>query len=874
MMNSGAQAKRELTRAEAGARAGLLGDPRYHVALDLTSGDESFGVTATVRFRCARPGSDTWIDFSAGEIERLELNGRPLDRQAFDGERIALTGLVAENTLVIAGRCPYSRNGIGLHRFRDPADGETYLYSDFEPREAHRVYPCFDQPDLKGTLTLDVTAPQGWEVIANAAPRLRPAPGAAGVWSFPTTPVMPTYVTAVIAGPYHAVRTRHGEIDLGIHCRRSIAADLDQDEIFTITRQGFDFFTALFARPYVFGKKYDQIFVPEFNSGAMENAGCVTFNESMIFRAKVTEADREDRALVILHELAHMWFGNLVTMRWWDDLWLNESFATYMGQLALARATRFQNGWTSFARSEKPWATTQDQLPTTHPIVADVPDTTAARTQFDGISYAKGASALKQLVAWVGEEAFTAGIRRYFTAHAYGNADLAAFLDALAAASGRDLHRWSRDWLEQAGVNTMAASYALADSASTHSTGADIRPGGDRPRIGRFTVEQSASSEQPTLRPHRIAIGIYDHAPGELRLRRRFEADVEGAETRIPDLEGEPEPDLILLNDQDLTYAKIRFDRRSRATIESSLATLGDPLARVLIWNAVWDEVRDAVTPASRYVDLVLGSIHGESDPGVMRSLFGNLGTAITYYRTPEDRATERQRVATAALAALEAAAPASDVQLIWAKAFVSTARLPEHLRRLRDWLQGANLVPGLAVDRELRWQITVALAALGALDEDEIGAELARERSDWSQRQAAGALAARPTPAAKAAAWTAIAETPETPLATMRAHMAGFMRSDQEAVIAPYVERYFAALRPLWASRDPELVIAFAGSMYPGILVQPELLALTSAELSKGDLAPPIRRRLLEQQDQVARALRAQAADRKGKEAAPCSAR
>jgi aminopeptidase N len=427
------------------------------------------------------------------------------------------------------------------------------------------------------------------------------------------------------------------------------------------------------------------------------------------------------------------------------------------------------------------------------------------------------------------------------------------------------LKRWSRDWLEQAGVNTMAARYALADGAAA---------GRGRPPIARFTVEQSAAAEQPTLRPHRIAIGLYDRAPGELRLRRRFETDVEGAETRIPDLEGESEPDLILLNDQDLTYAKIRLDPRSRDTIEDALATLPDPLARVLIWNAVWDEVRDAVTPASRYVDLVLGGIHGESDPGVMRSLLGNLAAAIALYRVPEARAADRQRVASAALGVLEKAAPGSDEQLIWAKAFVSAARIPEHVGRLRDWLGGAHLVPGLAVDRELRWQIIIALAGLGHLEEDVIAAELAREASDWAQRQAAAARAARPTAAAKAAAWTAIAETPATPLATMRALMSGFMRLDQEAVITPYVERYFAALRPLWAARDPELVIAFAGAMYPSVLIQPEILDRTAAELAKGELAPPIRRRLLEQQDQVARALRAQAADRKEKEAAPCSVR
>jgi aminopeptidase N len=842
----GEAANRGLTRAQAQARAALIVRPAYTVELDLTAGEESFLSTTVIRFGCRQPGAETTIDLIAEEVLAAELNGAPLGRGAFDGHGLRLSSLRDGNELRIRARGAYSRNGIGLHRFRDPVDGEVYLYTDFEPREAHRVYPCFDQPDLKGTLALTVVAPAGNEVIANTVPESRPAAGEAGRWVFGETAILPTYVTAVAVGPYHAVRARHGKIDLGVLCRRSLAPHLDAEEILEITRQGFDFFTALFDYPYAF-TKYDQIFVPEFNSGAMENVGCVTFNESMIFRAKVTDSDREERALVILHELAHMWFGNLVTMRWWDDLWLNESFATYMGQLALGRATRFQNAWTSFARTEKPWASAQDQLPTTHPIVADVPDTEAARTQFDGISYAKGAAVLKQLVAWVGEEAFTAGIRRYFRAHEFANADLAAFLEALAAASGRPLATWSKEWLERAGINTLEAKVA---------TGAEGR-------MDHFTVVQSAPEAWPTLRPHRIGIGLYDVQGGRLGRRELVAADIEGAETRLSRLDGARRPDLILLNDDDLSYTKIRLDDGTRRTMIESLATLDNPLARVLLWNAAWDEVRDGEGSARHFLRLVLRNIHTEEDAGALRSLLGQAQVAVTFYVAPDHRARTRLELARAAMTALDQSVPGSDRQLVWAQTFARTARAPEHVDRLRAWFLGKELPAGLTFDRDLRWIVVVALSTLGLLEEKEIERELAHERNDWSVRRAATARAARPVAEAKAIAWEEIAEDPATPLATARALQRGFMRADQDMLLEPYIERYFGMLGRIWQEREAEVALAFAGGMYPAVLVSEALVARTNRELASGTLAPPIRRRLLEHRDQVERALRARASDR-----------
>jgi aminopeptidase N len=835
-----------LTRDEARARAALVTSPAYTIALDLDRGDETFGCEATVRFRAAVPGASTFIDFTAAEVRSATLNGRPLAPDAVRRGRFLLADLAAENTLHVVARCAYSHTGSGMHHFRDPADGLVYCYTDFEPREAHRVYPCFDQPDIKGTFEFAVKARPGWRVIANAVATAVPPAGAGGVHRFARTRVLPTYVTAVCAGPYHGVAARHRAIDLGVHCRQSLARHLDADEICEITRQGFDFFTELFAYPYAFGK-YDQVFVPEYNSGAMENAGCITFHESMIFRSKVTAAAREDRALTILHELAHMWFGDLVTMRWWDDLWLNESFATYMGQLALVRATRFTNAWVTFAKTLKPWAYRQDQLPTTHPIVADVPDTESARSNFDGISYAKGASVLKQLVAWVGEEAFRDGVRAYFRRYEFGNAELVDFLAALAAASGRDLDAWARTWLAVPGVNTLRGALELA-------------PGDDE--IAALAIEQTAPAEWPTLRPHRIGIGLYDRAGGVFARRRRLLVDIDGPRTPVPALAGEQAPDLLLVNDDDLTFAKIRLDERSRRTVRAHLAALDDPLARTLCWTAVWDEMRDAVIPARDYVRLVLDNIAGENDIGVVESLLANALAAIEVFGAPARRRAARAEFAQAALAALRAAAPGGDFQLAWARGFIATAESAEQIELVRALLAGTASVPGLAMDTDLRWYCVLFLAAGGAAGADLIAAERARDATDVGERRALAALAARPDPEAKAEAWAGIVGEGSGSFAHMRARMSGFMQSGQAELVAPYIEPYFAALPGMWSARTSEVAIGFARSMYPRVAMSEELVTRTADFLAAA--APPaaIRRALIEAADEVARALRARALD------------
>ncbi len=835
-----------LFRDEARSRAALLSGLRYVVALDLTQGDEVFQSDVTATFSCAEPGAQTFVDLCAAAVGSIELNEEALDpTQVFDGHRITLPSLKATNTLRVIATCRYSNSGTGLHFFRDPTDGNPYLHSHFESREAHKTFACFDQPDLKGTFSFSVNAPATWLVASNAEVSERPADGAAGRWIFTTTEALSTYVAAIVAGPYHVVRDRHGDIDLGIWVRRSLAQYLDADELFEVTKQGFDFFHAYFDHPYPFGK-YDQLFVPEFNAGAMENAGCVTFSEDYIFRSKVTDAARENRAGTILHEMAHMWFGDLVTMRWWDDLWLNESFATYMGTLSQERATRWTNAWTSFARTQKLWAMAQDQMPTTHPIVADAPDSETARTNFDGISYAKGASVLKQLAAYVGEEQFEAGVRNYISRNRWSNAELDDFLAALEETSGRDLGLWSKEWLETAGINTMGASFEVADG-----------------RYTSFTLEQSAAESHPTLRAHRIAVGLYGFDGQALVLRRRIELDASGASTAVAGLVGEQAAALVLPNDNDLAYTKIRLDEASLATITDHLAQLQDPLARVLCWNAAADQLRDAELAARDFIRLVINNIHVESDAGAVNQLLNMVLGAALRYGDPSNRTKALQQIAEQALEQLGRAEPEGDLQLIWARAFITAARSDEHIGVLRGMLDGDVPFTGLEVDTDLRWLLVTALAGVGTIGDDVIDAELEIDPTDAGQRLAAGARAIRPLVEAKAEAWQRIVGDETTPLATIRALITGFKRVDQADLVMPYRQQYFDAIETVWASRPMEVAMWFVGALYPDVLAGDELVELTERYLTEHPSAPPpVQRYLTENLDNVRRTLRCRQKD------------
>ncbi len=804
--------------------------------LDFTGDDLTFGVETTVTFACTAPGSSTFIEFEGSPKSGL-LNGHALPD--LEGGRLRLDRLEAENSLTIEGTGSYSKDGSGISRFRDPVDARTYLHSMFGEHSAHRAYPCFDQPDLKATFAFTVKAPENWVVVSNTPG----AQGADGVWTFPKTSAMSTYITAVVAGEYHFVHQDHRGIPLGLYCRRSLAEYFDPDEIFEITRNGLDFFERRFGHRYPFGK-YDQLYVPEFSSGAMENIACVVHNERMIFRSKVTEADRMHRAETTLHEMAHMWFGDLVSPRWWDDMWLNESFAEYMGFLSVAEATRFGGAWTEFAVATKAAARAQDQLPTTHPIVADIPDVEALSLNLDAITYNKGASALQQLVVWVGADTFFKGIQAYLTAHAYDNAELADFLEALEKSSGRDLHAWAREWLETAGVNTIGVELDLDDGL-----------------IRAATLKQSAPPGHPTLRPHRLRVGLFDLDGVRLKRRRAVELDIEGGSTPIPELTGERAPDLVLPNDGDLTYCKIRLDGRSLETLKSHLRDIDDPLARALAWGALWDMTRDAELRARDYVAISLDNIDVESDASTLESLLARTEVAAERFCDPGHRTAARAQLAAASRMHLESSPPGGDMQLLWAMALIRAARDPDDLRWVQGLLDGTTKPEGLAVDFQVRWAAISTLATTGLADEESISRELKRDPTDQGQRQAAAARAARPLAEAKQWAWRQVIDGAASSFAIKRAISGGFHRVDQLALLSAYVHPFFQSLLPLWKTNTAEEATWIARSMYPYAVITREVVDATDKALNE-ELPGPLRRTLLESQDGIKRALKAQAFD------------
>jgi aminopeptidase N len=851
-----------LSRDEARVRAGLLRVDGYDVELDLRSavgeapagsGPRTFRSVTTIRFRTSEPGTTTFADLVAPSVTAVTLNGRALDpATVFDGSRVALEGLAAENVLVVDALCAYSRSGEGMHRFVDPEDGEVYLYTQYEPADARRVFAGFEQPDLKAPYRFRVTAPEGWRVWSNGEGTL----GDDGVWDFAETKPIATYITAVLAGPYHYVTDTYRrtfddgtvlEIPLGAMCRKGLARHFDADDVFLLTKQGLDFFHDHFDYPYPFGK-YDQAFVPEYNLGAMENPGLVTFREEYIFRGKVTQASYEHRATVILHEMAHMWFGDLVTMTWWDDLWLKESFAEFMGTFSLVEATRFRHGWITFANNRKSWAYRADQLPSTHPITADIRDLEDAKLNFDGITYAKGASVLKQLVAYVGRDAFLEGARRYFKRHAYGNTRLGDLLAVLEETSGRDMATWSRSWLETAGVNSLTPQ-ALYDAED---------------RITELAVIQDAAQSHPELRPHRVAIGLYRRtADGDLVRYARSETDVAGPRTVITELAGSEKPDLILVNDEDLTYCKIRFDTASLDTLRAHLGDLTDPLARALCWSALWSLTRDALMPARDFIALVLTHAGRETDIGVLQMLHAWARGALTLYAVPEWREEGGRLLAEGALRELRSAEPGGQHQLTWVRFFAAVATTDADFQLLQGLLDGTAKVDGLDVDQELRWAFLEPLTAHGRADEAAVTAELAHDDTASGKRHEVRCLAARPSAAVKAQAWAQLVESDALSNALVEATIAGFARTDQRELLAPYSPKYFDAIERVWADRSIQIAMHVVRGLFPAAQGDAKTLEAAESWLASHEaVAPALRRLVLEATDDLARSLRGQACD------------
>jgi aminopeptidase N len=844
-------AAQNLTRTDAAARAELLAVQSYDLQLDVTDGggkpgDRTFRSITTVEFTCRRPGADTFIDLIAETVHTATLNGTELDVSTFTADGgLPLPGLAEQNTLVVTADCRYSNSGEGLHRFVDPEDGQVYLYTQFEPADAKRMFTCFDQPDLKATFALHVTAPFDWQVVSNTGGRtIEAGPGGSQLVHFEPTKRISTYLVALIAGPYARVTDSHDGIPLGLYCRASLAQYLDPEELFRVTKQGFDYFHRVFDYPYPFDK-YDQLFVPEFNAGAMENAGAVTFLEDYVFRSKVSRARYERRAETVLHELAHMWFGDLVTMRWWDDLWLNESFATYISTLCQAEATEYTTAWTTFANAEKAWAYAQDQLPSTHPIAADIPDVAAVEVNFDGITYAKGASVLKQLVAYVGRDEFLAGVRRYFRTHEYGNTTLADLLGPLSESSGRDLSEWVEQWLRSSQVNTMRPVFELTDDG----------------RYRSFAIEQTAVAEHPVLRNHRLAVGLYSDGPDGLTRTHRVELDVAGARTEVSELAGHPAADLVLVNDDDLTYTKLRLDERSLATLRTRIGTIPDPLARALCWSAAWDMTRDAELPAREWVQLVLSGVDAESEISVVQSLLARVQTALSSFADPAWAPEGWTALADHALASLEAAAPGSDMQLQWSRTFAGAARSREHADVLRGLLDDSRTIEGLVVDADARWALLSGLVAIGEAGPDDIDAEAARDATATGARRAATARALLPTKESKAGTWRRAFHDDEIPNAVHEATLLGFWHPAQRELTADYVDRYFEDIRPLWDRRPGEIAKNAVQYLFPPV-VEPRTVAAADAWLADTDHPAPLRRLVSEGRDGSARALRCRECD------------
>ena len=846
-----------LTRIEAQERRAIVDTTAYQVVLDLTTGPEVFGSKTTVHFT-ATPGASTFIDLIARSVRSITLNGRDIDpASAFADSRIQLDELEAENELIVDAECLYTNTGEGLHRFVDPVDHEVYLYSQFEVPDSRRVFAVFEQPDLKATFRFTVTAPANWKVVSNS-PTPEPIAQeqstdgvARALWAFEPTPRISSYITALIAGPYEStfseLTSASGRvIPLGVYARRSLWPHMDADYIFDKTREGFAYYEEKFGYPYPFAK-YDQLFVPEFNAGAMENAGAVTFTETYVFRSKVTDAIKERRVVTILHELAHMWFGDLVTMKWWNDLWLNESFAEWASTISTAEATEWTQAWTTFNAMEKTWAYRQDQLPSTHPVYAEINDLEDVQVNFDGITYAKGGSVLKQLAAWVGIEEFFAGVGAYFRKHAFGNTELSDLLVELEATSGRELGEWAKVWLQTAGVNTLTPEI----EASPDGT------------ITSLTIVQTAAADYPTIRPHRLRVGAYALTEGRLERVWQTELDVAGERTVVTDASGKPAGDLLLLNDDDLAYAKIRLDERSLATAIAHLKDIADPLARSLLWGAAWDQTRDGESAASDYVDLVLANIGAETESTTIRTTLAQLLQAANTYVAPDKRTATRERVADELWALAQAAEAGSDSQLQLATAFAQAASTDAQWQSVKSLRDGEITLAGLEIDADLSWQLLVSLAAGAQVTAADIDAALTADNTAKGGEFAAQAKAALPDAASKQAAWDALISKADLPNTLVRSGALGFVNASGVDALAGFIPAYFDMLLPVWESRTYQIANYLITGLYPAVLASAELRDATSAWLQANADAPAALRRLVnENLAVVERALRVQERD------------
>ena len=798
-----------LTRDEAAERAAVIHSVlRYEIELDLTTGSEVFGSRTRIEFE-ATPGASTFADLVSNNVRSIRLNGDELGAGVHVDNRIALTGLAEHNVLDVDADCLYMHTGEGLHRFTDPADGKDYCYSQFEVPDARRVYTTFEQPDLKSTFTFTVTAPAGWLVFSNAPTPEPEVEGERWIYRFAETERMSTYITAIVAGPYEGVKdslvSSDGRtIDLGVYCRASLLEHLDADRIIDVTRKGFAFFEKQYGIAYPF-TKYDQLFVPEYNAGAMENAGCVTFRDAYVFRTRPTEAQLETRANTILHELAHMWFGDLVTMKWWNDLWLNESFAEFMSHLALAEGTEYVDAWTGFML-RKDWGLRQDQLPTTHPITAEIRDLADVEVNFDGITYAKGASVLRQLVSYVGRDAFFAGLHEYLTAHSYANATLADLLGELEKASGRDLSAWSTVWLEEAGVTLLRPSIEV-DEAGV---------------VRELAILQEPFSEGASLRPHRMAVAGYSlDESGALALDFREELDVDGERTVVPEAAGRRRSDLVLVNDGDLAYAKIRMDEESLVFATRNIASITDSLTRGVVMASAWDMTRDGEMAARDYLDLALAAVPDESNMQLLELTIRHIEEAVRTFVSPAERPEALAKVGRTLLLLARTAAAASDSQTMLVRAAARGASTADEFEAIRRLYAGEETLEGLDLDLDCRWALLTAMVRGGVAGEAEIAALEAEDGTMTGHQNAAAARAGVAEEAVKRAVFDAVMTDQSIPNDTRWAMVSGFWAQARTApdMYEPFVAEYFDMLERVWAENTFHTAEDIVTLMFPSLI-------------------------------------------------------
>ena len=859
-----------LTRLEATKRSATVHTRSYDVVLDLTRGETLFRSTTTVRFT-ATPGASTFIDLIAPTVRSITLNGRALDpTEVYEDSRITLMDLTADNELIVDADCAYMHTGEGLHRFTDPADGETYLYSQFEVPDSRRVFAVFEQPDLKASFTFTVTTPANWTVLSNSPTpeptrtRASDGSGEARTFAFAPTEPMSSYVTAIVAGPYvgttdEYVASDGRSVPLGVYCRKSVIEYMDSEEILDLTKRGFAYYEELFATPYAF-TKYDQIFVPEFNAGAMENAGCVTHRDDYIFRSRPVEARVERRAVTILHELAHMWFGDMVTMTWWNDLWLNESFAEFTSTLATAEITRWNQAWTTFQTLEKGWAYNQDQLSSTHPVAAEINDLHDVEVNFDGITYAKGASVLAALVGYVGRDNFFAGIQRYLAAHAYANAELSDLLRELEAVSGRDLSAWTRLWLQEAGVTTLRTQVtANADGIITQAA-----------------IRQEIPADSPaSLRPHRVAIGSYSLTGqgAEARLERtgRIELDVDGELTPVPELVGTKRADILVLNDDDLTYAKVRLDEDSLARGLAHIEAFTESLPRSIVLASAWDMVRDGELAASHFLKAALRALSVEEHSSVIQGLLGRITTCLSGFLPPAVRRDLAPGTADRLLELARAATAGSDKQLQLVRALSAHAVTDEQLDAVTGLLEGTTALDGLDVDQDLRWDLLTGLVAAGRFGEEQIRTEEDRDRTTTGRERAAEARAAIPTPKAKQTTWRALVDDASMPNETQVRVLRGLANVERHPeLLEPFVAEYVDVIDSVWSSRTFHMAENLLTGLWSCVTVGLDgvdpAAALEGWLGSHAEAPAALRRIVRENLDDTRRTARAQAAEISGR--------